>query len=74
LAAQSQLHVAPPEHRSWLDFVLSLHLAWPLNLVVSELQLMRYQAIFKQLLSLKYAERQLGRVWQALRATKRLHK
>lgn len=31
-----------------------------------------HQVLFKHLLSLKYAERQLGKVWQAMRASRRL--
>jgi hypothetical protein len=30
------------------------------------------QVVFKQLLSLKWAERDLGQAWQSMRATKRL--
>jgi hypothetical protein len=54
--------------------MLSLNTSWPLNLVVGKRQLLHYQVLFKQLLSLKHAEKQLGYVWQALRATKRLSK
>jgi hypothetical protein len=58
----------------WEDLMLFLNTSWPLNLVVCRRQLAHYQALFKQLLSLKHAEKQLGYVWQALRATKRLGK
>jgi hypothetical protein len=58
----------------WEDLMLALNTSWPLNLVVGKRQLLHYQALFKQLLSLKHAEKQLGYVWQALRATKRLTK
>lgn len=36
------------------------------------LLLLATQAIFKQLLSLKWAERNLGQLWQCMRSTKRL--
>jgi hypothetical protein len=36
------------------------------------LLLMPVQVIFKQLLSLKWAERDLGQAWQSMRSTKRL--
>lgn len=58
----------------WEDLMLSLNTSWPLNLVVGRRQLLHYQVLFKQLLSLKHAEKQLGYVWQALRSTKRLGK
>jgi hypothetical protein len=54
--------------------MLALNTSWPINLVVGRRQLLHYQVLFKQLLSLKFAEKQLGYVWQELRATKRLGK
>ncbi|WIA09445.1 hypothetical protein OEZ85_008849 [Tetradesmus obliquus] len=52
--------------------LLTVNLSWPISLVVSKRQLLHYQVIFKQLLSLKWAERDLGLAWQSMRATKRL--
>lgn len=54
--------------------MLSLNLSWPINLVVGKRQLQHYQAIFRQLVSLKHTEKELGYAWQALRATKRMSK
>eukprot|EP00775_Hariotina_reticulata_P011046 gene11046-11201_t len=56
----------------WQMLLLTMKLAWPLSLVFSRRQLLHYQVLYKYLLSLKYAERQLNQVWQSLRATKRL--
>jgi hypothetical protein len=39
---------------------------------VSPCAVWRLQVVFKQLLSLKWAERDLGQAWQSMRATKRL--
>eukprot|EP00878_Enallax_costatus_P017723 GHUV01018620.1.p1 GENE.GHUV01018620.1~~GHUV01018620.1.p1 ORF type:complete len:416 (+),score=150.65 GHUV01018620.1:1476-2723(+) len=54
--------------------LLTVKLSWPLTLVVSKRQLLHYQVIFKHLLSLKWAERDLGQLWQVIRSTKRLDK
>lgn len=71
---ESSLRAAGGEGGGWEDLMLGLHTSWPINLLVGRRQLRHYQVLFRQLLSLKLAEKQLGYVWQALRATKRLGK
>ncbi|KAF6252370.1 Spc98 family-domain-containing protein [Scenedesmus sp. NREL 46B-D3] len=76
-AASSSVGILPKgasdsTHSSLELLLLTVNLSWPISLVVSKRQLLHYQVIFKQLLSLKWAERDLGQAWQSMRATKRL--
>lgn len=50
----------------WQMFLLNFKVEWPLSLVVSKLQLLQYQLIFKHLFGLKFIERELANAWQQL--------
>ncbi|CAN8076089.1 unnamed protein product [Agarophyton chilense] len=63
-------HVDNPRTRGRRDvisgyeaFALDYKLEWPLNLVVSETEVLKYQFLFRYLFYLKYVERELENCW-----------
>ncbi|KAI1322989.1 Spc98 family-domain-containing protein [Xylariaceae sp. FL0255] len=49
----------------YTSFQLDYHVPFPVSLVISRKTVWRYQALFRYLLSLRYAESQLSGAWQA---------
>lgn len=68
--AESDALVSAQEHLSKLNgydtFSLTYVVTWPMNLIVSASELLKYQLVFRYLLHCKHVERELESCWRGL--------
>ncbi|MCQ2818221.1 MAG: hypothetical protein MJ252_13220 [archaeon] len=60
---QTKADMAIEQLSSWEVLVLHSKISWPLNLIFSRKNILKYELLFRQLIKLKFVERALNEVW-----------